>query len=222
MENLSDLGYPDYCITEAGRIYSLKSKRFLSTQYNDGGYEVVTLRKNGKTNTLKIHRLLCLTYKADTHFESAMVNHIDGNKKNNSLDNLEWCTRSENVLHAYDNGLIKNKPRQLSEDDVHLICQILESGARVIDVAKQFAVDRSLIYSIYSGNSYVYISFEYDFSRVPKNSRLSPEKVIKVCELLSKNIPQTEVAEITNVHLSSVKMIKQRRTHRYISDSYDW
>ena len=49
MENLSELGYLDYCITSKGKIYSLKSERFLATQYNDGGYEIITLRKDGKT-----------------------------------------------------------------------------------------------------------------------------------------------------------------------------
>lgn len=222
MKNLSELGYPDYCISEEGRIYSLKSKRFLNTQYNDGGYEVVTLRKDGKTNTLKVHRLLCLMFKPESFFEGAFVNHKDGNKKNNSLDNLEWCTRSENVLHAYDLGLIKNKPRQLTEDDVHLICQFLEDGARIIDVSKEFDIERSIIYSIYNRNAYSHISYEYDFDKVPKNVKLSTEKIISVCKLLQEGLSQIDVSNKTGVHLSSVKMIKQRRVHKHISDSFVW
>ena len=222
MQNLSELGYPDYCITNSGKVYSLKSRRFLNTQYNDGGYEVITLRSNGKTNTLKIHRLLCLVFKSNEYFDGAMVNHIDGNKKNNNLSNLEWVTRSENVLHAYDLGLIKNKPRQLTDDDVHLICQTLEDGARVIDVAKEFNVDRTIVYSIYNRQSYKYISYEYCFEKVPKNLRISTEKIIEVCECLSQGLTQYETSCKTAVHLSSVKMIKQRRVHSHISDSFVW
>ena len=222
IKNLSFLGYPDYCITESGKIYSLKSKKFLTTQHNDGGYEVITLRKDKKTTTLKLHRLLCLTYKEDTYFEGAFVNHIDGDKKNNSLNNLEWCTRSENVLHAYDLGLVKNKPRQLSEEDVHLICNALEEGSRVVDVAKEFGIEHSIVSGIYNRNSYKYISYEYDFSKVPKAYRISTEKIINVCDLLQKGLTQKEVSDVTSVHLSSVKMINQRRTHTHISNSFYW
>lgn len=222
MKSLSQIGYPDYCITENGEIYSLRSKRFLNTQYSDGGYEVVTLRKDGKTHTLKIHRLLCLVFKFDTYFDGAIVNHKDGNKKNNSLNNLEWCTRSENVLHAYELGLVKNKPRQLTEDDVHLVCQFLEDGARIIDVSKEFDIERNIVYSIYNRTSYNHISYEYDFDKVPKNVKLSTDKIISVCKLLQDRVPQTEVSRLTDVHLSSVKMIKQRRVHKHISDSFVW
>lgn len=222
IKNLSHLGYPNYCITTEGKAYSLKSKKFLTTQYNDGGYEVITLRKDDKTVTMKVHRLLCLSFKLDSYFEGAFVNHKDGNKKNNSLENLEWCTRSENVLHAYDMGLIKNKPRQLTEEDVHLICQALEGGSRVVDVAKEFDINHSVVSGIYKGNSYKYISYEYDFSKVPKAYRISTEKIIQVCELLQSGKTVQQVSEISSIHLSSVKMIRQRRTHTHISNSFDW
>ena len=222
MKNLSSLGYPDYCITESGRIYSLKSKRFLSTQYNDGGYAVVTLRKDGKTNTLKIHRLLCLMFKPETHFDGAFVNHKDGNKKNNNLDNLEWCSRSENVLHAYELGLIKNKPRQITEDTVHDICARLEDGARIADVAREFEIDRTIIYSIYDGSSYKHISYEYNFSKVPKNMKYSTDKIIAVCDLIQLGAQLLDISVETGVHLSTVKMIKQRRIHSHISNSFNW
>lgn len=222
MKNLTPLGFEDYCVTDKGRVYSLKSARFLNHQYNDNGYCVITLRKNGKTSTQKIHRLVALMYKSESYFEGAHVNHKDGDKSNNCATNLEWCTRSENMLHAYKNSLIVSKPRQLTDDVVHLICKMLETGARVIDVSKNFNVDRTIVYSIFNRTAYNYISFEYSFDKVNKQERISTEKIIQVCDLLSNNVQQKDVSDLTGVHYSSVKMIKQRRIHQHISDSYIW
>ena len=71
-----------------------------------GGYLCVYLRKNNKTKQYKIHRLVAETF--IPNFENKLcVNHIDGNKLNNNVDNLEWCTSSENNKHAYRCGLKK-------------------------------------------------------------------------------------------------------------------
>ena len=60
---------------------------------------------NKKYNTRKIHRLICIAFHGDN--KRLEVNHIDGNKSNNKPCNLEWCTRSENVKHAFKIGLAK-------------------------------------------------------------------------------------------------------------------
>ncbi len=222
MKNLEEINAPEYCVTTSGKVYSLKSKRFLNIQYNDNGYPCITLRIEGKTKTFKVHRLVALSYLKDTYFEGAHVNHKDGDKTNSCVDNLEWVTRSENMIHAYQNGLIVSKIHKLTDDEVHLICQFLEQGSRVPDIANMFNVDRNQIYSIIDGKAYNYISFEYNLLNVPKQQKLSPEKVIEVCELLVKNTPLKNISESTNVHISSVKAIKQRRTQTHISNSYDW
>lgn len=222
MKNMEELGFEDYCVTDDGAIYSLKSKKFLNLQYNDNGYVVVTLRKDGKTKTLRIHRLVALMYLRDSYFDGAHVNHIDGDKTNNNVQNLEWVTRQENMRHAYDNDLVLSKPKILSDDDLHLICQSLEQGSRVVDVAKMFSVDRETIDRIYRGTLFKHISYEYDFSKVPKQGRISVEKVIDVCRLLSEGKPLKDISEDVNVHISTVKAIKQRRVHTHISNSFTW
>lgn len=222
MKNLEEINAPEYCVTDTGKIYSLKSKRFLNVQYNDNGYPCITLRVEGKTKTFKVHRLVALVYLKDTYFDGAHVNHIDGDKTNSCVKNLEWVTRSENMIHAYRTGLIVSKPHKLTDEDVHLICQFLEQGSRVPDVQKMFNVERDQIYRIIEGTAYNYISFEYNLLNVPKQQKISPEKAIQVCELLVQNLPLRNISEITNVSISSVKAIKQRRTQTHISNSYDW
>ena len=89
-------------IRNDGRV-RIWNQRVLKPQINTKGYYVVKLYKNGKQYTKTIHRLLMIAFYPENVKDT--VNHIDGNKKNNNIDNLEWCTYSENMLHALDTGL---------------------------------------------------------------------------------------------------------------------
>jgi len=70
------------------------------------GYKKIVLTRKGKSITTTVHRLLALMFIPNPK-NKAQVNHKDGNKQNNSLDNLEWVSCSENAQHAYDTGLRK-------------------------------------------------------------------------------------------------------------------
>ena len=65
------------------------------------GYQHVTLRKDNKSKLFKVHRLVLQTFNPCNNYEKLQVNHKDGNKSNNKLDNLEWCSHQDNQLHRY-------------------------------------------------------------------------------------------------------------------------
>lgn len=93
--------YPDgKLVRTPGKLLSLKPGNHL-------GYILVSLCKNGKPAKLYLHRLIAQTFipNPDNH---PLINHKDGNKANNHVDNLEWCSRAHNVRHAYDTGLMDN------------------------------------------------------------------------------------------------------------------
>jgi len=105
--------YPDYYATKEGKIFSSKSNKFLKPSFDKQGYAMVGIYiGNYKTKTIKIHRLIAETF-IDNPLKKTDVNHIDGDKSNNHVCNLEWNTRSENIEHAFNNGLkkISNKQR---------------------------------------------------------------------------------------------------------------
>ena len=89
------------CKNGATRLHKGKElKQFL----NERGYLCVVITKNKKSKIKKMHRLVAQTY-IDNPLNKPQVNHIDCDKTNNSVENLEWVTNSENMLHAYANGL---------------------------------------------------------------------------------------------------------------------
>jgi hypothetical protein len=90
---------PNYLVTLDGKVFSLHSMRFLTlAEKNDYMYVKIGSKMH------RVHRLVAQTYLPNPE-NKATVNHIDGNKLNNLLCNLEWMTQSENIQHACDTGL---------------------------------------------------------------------------------------------------------------------
>lgn len=82
---------------------------------NTWGYMTVNLCKNGKSNTKRVHRLVAIAFLGESNLQ---IDHKDGNKQNNKLDNLEYVTPKENTKRAWENGLSKyteERKRKLSE-----------------------------------------------------------------------------------------------------------
>lgn len=96
-------GFSDYAVSDTGNVYSLKNKQQaikLKPILTQTGYLTVSLRKDSKSYVKRIHRLVMETFVSNVK-KLPQVNHKDGNKTNNRIENLEWCTCSENLKHAY-------------------------------------------------------------------------------------------------------------------------
>ena len=103
----------EYQVSNLGRVKSFKVRRgicrrvggfFLKPAINVHGYLIFQLTKDRKATVYPIHRLVATTFIPNPENKKT-VNHIDGNKKNNSIENLEWATHSENSLHHVKNSL---------------------------------------------------------------------------------------------------------------------
>ncbi len=101
-------GFSDYQISNLGRVKSLKRNKEKILKAVDGSrhYLYISLYSLNKKSTYTIHRLVLKAFKLIDDFELLQCNHIDGNKQNNSIDNLEWCTNTENIRHAFKTGLL--------------------------------------------------------------------------------------------------------------------
>ena len=97
----------NYMVTEDGKVWSELSNKFLSPKTKNNGYLEVALRIDGKYKMKYVHRLVAECY-IDNKSNLTDVNHIDGNKTNNCVENLEWCSHEDNMKHGWENGFFKN------------------------------------------------------------------------------------------------------------------
>lgn len=97
-KNIKIKGFEHYRIYDNGDVYNEKRGNFITGDYNSCGYKRVTLYNNKTSLKFFRHRLVA-EYFVDGYVRQKQVNHIDGNKENNSKNNLEWVTQSENEQH---------------------------------------------------------------------------------------------------------------------------
>jgi hypothetical protein len=106
VSNLSRVkGLNRFVDTKNGYCKNIK-ERILTLGVGSNGYWKVSLNKNNHTEVTMIHRIICNAFIPNPE-NKLCVNHKDGNKLNNSIENLEWCTYSENSIHAFRTGLKK-------------------------------------------------------------------------------------------------------------------
>lgn len=103
---------PNYEVSTLGRVRNKVTKRTLKDRDNGRGYLYVHLYNSGERKSHYVHRLVAENFVSRDSQETE-VNHIDGNKNNNTVFNLEWCTPSENNKHAWATGLKKFSEKQL-------------------------------------------------------------------------------------------------------------
>ena len=99
----------NYEVSDYGNIRNKKTKRLLKPAISNKGYYLVSLSNKGKTHTYTIHKLVMEHFNRCA-FDYEVINHIDHNKLNNNISNLEYITQKENCIKAVEYGKVKLKP----------------------------------------------------------------------------------------------------------------
>ena len=120
-----------YQISNTGKIRTAKTGRILTPVIDKRGYERVCLFKCDRERRHKIHRLVALAYIPNPD-NKPQVNHKDGNKRNNSVDNLEWVTNDENMSHSRANGLHDNHKVWCDSRKKRIVATHIESGEEIV------------------------------------------------------------------------------------------
>lgn len=155
----------NYCINEYGFILNIRTRCVIVPSVSKKGYLQVCLTNK---NTYSIHRLVALTF-IENKENKPEVNHIDGNKLNNHISNLEWNTTQENLEHKRINNLgktlkaklsatgINNSQAKLDEQDVILIRTNCITKNDILNFSKEFNVSIATIYDIKNRRSWTHI-----------------------------------------------------------------
>lgn len=149
-----------YLVNAQGQIWSISQKKVMSLQLGGNGYYKVGLWKNGVKHRYIVHRIVAEHF-IDNPRNKPQVNHIDGNKLNNTASNLEWRTPKENSQHAFGTGLrkahYKNVARKFGATSQYHYVERLNStkdgvcyravvkatiGGRLFSKSKQFSVSK--------------------------------------------------------------------------------
>lgn len=148
-----------YQITSTGRIKRIGSPgsgrsrddRFRYPQDSGFGYKYITLHSVGKRKNFYMHRLLATIFIPNPE-NKPLVNHINGVKSDNRIENLEWCTLSENMIHAYGLGLIPkgeaNHMSKITEAEVLQIRSLHNSGESRPSLAVKFGISKANVHRI--------------------------------------------------------------------------
>ena len=158
------VGFENYQVSNLGRVYNTKTHRYLKGGKGKNGYIRVTIYDNfGKKAYKNIHRLVAEAFLPNPEGLKC-VNHIDEDKTNNVVDNLEWCNRSQNNKHAFTIGLRsydelsrmakmpKRKSRKITFSDAEEIRKIV--GKTDKEIAEIYGISRGSVWQIRKGITY--------------------------------------------------------------------
>lgn len=151
-------GYENlYKISNYGRVYSYRQNKIMSLKTDSKGYHQISLYKNSIRKEFRVHILVATNFIKNNNQDKDIVNHKDGNKKNNYYKNLEWTTHKENIKHAIDNKLLINdiehfRKRKVAKLDINTN-KILKIYNSIDEASKDIGCHHNSITKVCKGNS---------------------------------------------------------------------
>ena len=215
----------------------MKTNKILKQQISNCGYCRVELyykiNKKYTSRKMSVHRLVALAY-IDNSEHKPDVNHINGDKLDNCIENLEWVTPSENDYHAYFTGLKPYKYGSQShlhkypKKDVIKACDMMESGQYDInEIFEKTDISTSMLYLIKIRHSWVDVSYKFEVENCkPLKNKYNSEQIEYVFRLLEKDqLSLYDISDKTGVKVSTISNILLRRDgldqFQYLYELYD-
>lgn len=199
--NFHGMIVPKYEVTDYGRVYNNETHKFSAVETTYNGYQRVRITPTFKDGTnYSLHRCVMLSFNPIDNFREMQVNHKDGDKTNNHLDNLEWVTSMQNIEHAERTGLRNHKGSnhagaKYTDLEIRQICNLIDQGYSNGEIAtilkpELHGYERekfvTTIYNIKRGINWQHISQEYNFMNGNIFRRYDESFAHKVCKILSE------------------------------------
>ena len=235
---------PIYWVSTYGRVYNEETGYVMSGHIVDNGYVVVSCKTVDNIRLyLHVHRLVMMVFNPNPDYAILVVNHIDGNKTNNCIWNLEWVTQKENVAHAFRIGLRKtgefSSHSIFTNDQIHKVCKCMEDGMNIYQLSNSVFGKypdqqiKTLCTNIYSRKFWKEISSNYNISNYKRNMIFSEPQIHLICKYISENnsIDTTSILhnlgifdytkEEYEVFNRAIWNIKRGKNFKYISSKYN-
>lgn len=153
--------FPNYEVSENGDVQNIKTGKLLKSHLTKQGVLAISLRKDNILSLNLIHRLVAITY-IENPFNLEFVIHIDNNKTNNNVNNLQWKSQLSFVKNQYSTGILNSKGdnnfnSRLDNNDVKTIKHLLSKKIAVKKIAELFNVSNGIIYCIKNGDTWKHI-----------------------------------------------------------------
>lgn len=158
-----------YFICENGDLYTDFGKKKMKDSLKNGYVKNDLVLKDGTNHFYFRHRLVLICFNKVDNYQELQVNHIDGVKTNNRLENLEWCTNRENQMHAIKLGLKvalkgeENPASKLKEEQVLEIIQDLLNHVPYSMIMEKYDCSKSTISAIKNKRNWTYLTKDIDF-----------------------------------------------------------
>lgn len=214
---------PDFEDYEISKCGILRRKQDLKGSWKRGnlrtitkkGYKRAGLYKDGKIFFKGIHKWVALTYIPNpNNYED--INHKDGNKLNNCLDNLEWCDKAYNTSYNKTIGInLKGSQigtSKLTEEDVLIIKECLSCGIEQRVLANKFNVNRATINGIANNKQWNHVKYKNLPVRSPN---ISYENIVKAEYLIQQGMSQTEICKLLKITHRTIVKIKNKMYENY-------
>lgn len=211
----------NYFVSNFGKVYSVLSDKILKED-SSSRYQTVTIYHDGKKLTTRVHRMVGEMF-LKKNFDSLEINHIDGNKLNNRVDNLEWVTSLENLQHALDTGLriplkgVDHHNAKLDEFKVLEIKRLLESNKySQQEIADLYGITQGPISDINKGIAWSHVTNWTPQERATKV--LSEDVVLKIKQYLDeKTLTIKQIANLLSIDPNLISKINKGVQYSHIT-----
>lgn len=211
--------FPDYSITEDGRVFKNDTGQERKRQTNIDGYWVVNLTKDGKNYHRRCARMVGLTYLQETYKKGFVINHKDFDRKNDHASNLEWVSIGDNNRHSVDGQPhLHTRGSEYSEEFIRNVCSMIQNGVRNVDIRKQTGISKDALLTIRCGASWVWVSKDYNMT--PSRRGVSENTVKWACYKIKEGLPYKQILEQSackNLTVNILKHIKSGKSWSHVS-----
>ncbi len=209
-----------YSVSNLGRVKrdagspKCPRDRIVSPTLVPSGYHMIApVRVGHKQRAIMVHRLVLEAFVGPPPTPRHEVNHINGAKTDNRVENLEWATRAENIAHAYATGLHGRyigsaaSAAKLTEADVAEILQLVAARAYRKDIAKRYGVSTKMIDEIVGGNHWTHVPRPDLTTKRKGRDILTPDDVRTIRKRLAAGEKKREIAAAYGVSVGAIQHI---------------